>query len=179
MSDFLRPEARQFLLRWSEPALALAATLMALWVVGWPAISFGWVSLLLGAVILTGGVVWLRSAVMRALRGPGHANFGRVYVEERRILYLGPLGNVQIGHSELVRIEIASARKRGDQAYWLLSPAQGAPIRIPANAEGGESLIQYVEGLKQARLAELGEALRARDGGLRTVWSSPQTALKA
>lgn len=138
----IRPELMAIFRRWAEPALAVAGTLIALWIVGGTDLRWGWLSLILGLVILVAGVLWTREAIRRVRFSSSDAGGGRVFVEEQRILYVGGIGNVQIELGDVDRIDIALSKPNGKSwASVLLYTQSGPPAAVPLNAEGHDAFI--------------------------------------
>lgn len=168
----IRPEVAALLRQWSEPAIAVAITAAALWIVGLPGFRLGWVSVILGLPIGIAGLIWLRVAVRRALN-PAQAGQGSLFVEERRVLYVGSFGNVQVDLDEATRIEVLS---RTDAASLMVHVPDGPPVALPLGAEGADKLLDALTGLPglnmETVLTRLERAQRAGAGqGITTVWT--------
>ncbi len=142
----IRPEVASELKRWVEPAVALAATLAALWVVGMPGMRWGWLSLALALPIVVAGGVWLRVAVRRALM-TGPKSQGSLFVEERRVLHVGPLGNVQVDLDEVTRIDLLVSSRRDVPPGLMVYLPDSPPVSLPLDAEGSEGLLDAMTGL--------------------------------
>jgi len=162
----IRPELVVLFRRWAEPAIALGGTLMALWIVGATNLRWGWLSLGLSAIIIVSGGLWVREAIRRVRFSQGGAEgAGRVFVEEKRILYVGSLGNIQLELKDVDRIDIALS-KSGDSgnASALLYTQSGPPAAIPLNAEGHDAFIDALCGLPGFRFDALNAAIQKQKG---------------
>ena len=147
----IRPEAADFLKRWGEAGVATAVTLVALWIVGLPDFQLNWLSVLLGAPLAIAGLVWLRVAVRRARSRTGEGQ-GKLFVEERRVLHVGSLANVQV-HTE-----------------------DGPPVALPLGAEGAGALFDALTGLPRMNIDALHakiEKARRGKGEMVTIWARP------
>jgi hypothetical protein len=140
MSNFIRPEAQQWLTRWGEVLFALGFTAFSLWLgsknygilgmLGWVFVPMGLVWAFLG---------WRRVRFGRAGRGPGV-----VIVDEGEVSYFGPLDGGAVQASEMARLVLdPSARP----AHWVLEQSGVAPLHIPVNADGAEALFDVFAGL--------------------------------
>ena len=177
----IRPEAQAFLLRWAEAAFALGGTAFALWVVGAPSLSFGWASAVLSVPILIAGGVWLRASIRRARAPSEDQQLGRIFVEERRVLYIGVLSNVQFSLEDVERIELAKGG-RGERGLVRFGSAPNAlifhfgdapPVSVSLRAEGTERLIDALSGLPRFSAERLAaeRARRAERSRLMTIWN--------
>ena len=169
----IRPEASAFLKRWLEPAVALAATLAALWIVGLPDFQLNWLSVLLGAPLAIAGLVWLRVAIRRARLAQAGSE-GRLFVEERRVLHVGTFGNVQVDLDEATRLDLLAS---GGRASLTVHVPDGPPVVLPLGAEGTDGLYDALTGLPgmdmDALHARLARARRQGTSEVGTVWTSP------
>jgi hypothetical protein len=173
----IRPEIVRAVRRWAEPILAVGGTLIALWIVGGSNLRWGWLSIILGLVVLTSGALWTREAIRRVRFSAGAAGgAGRVFVEEHRLLYIGALGNVQIELSEITRVDIALSQPNGQSWVSLMLHTPGAaPAVIPLNAEGQDALIDALCTLPGFKFDALNAAIadqrkRGRFAPLVTFW---------
>lgn len=156
----IRPELAVVFRRWAEPALAVAGTLIAFWIVGGTNLRWGWVSLGLASIILVSGGLWTREAIRRVRFSSGDTSGGRVFVEEKRILYVGSVGNVQVELGEITRIDIAMSKPNGQSwASLLLFTDSGVPAAVPLNAEGNDAFIDALCSLPGFRFDALNTAI--------------------
>lgn len=156
----IRPELLAAARRWAEPLLAAGATVAALWIAGASTLRWGWLTLVLSTVILVAGGLWIREAVRRVRFSAAHADSGRVFVEERRVLYVGQLGNVQVDLDEVSRIDLAVSKPNGKTWASVMLYGEGAPpVSIPLNAEGEDALLDALCALPGFRLDDLTSAM--------------------
>lgn len=170
----LRPEVRERLERWSEPALGAAVLVLGLWT----ATRGGWLLAAGGGVVAALGAGWLVLGLRRMrFRGQGDAP-GLVELDESRITYMGPQIGGSISLNELIEIRLLSLRGR---RAWRLRQADGQVLLVPLDAAGAEMLFDAfssLPGLSSAVLVDAlegdtpatGQSLPARDGGDRLVW---------
>lgn len=166
MAEFLRPEARAALWRAREVIAAGAALALGLnWALG----SHGlmqWFGGILAALALVFGV----AAVQRMRFAPGSGGPGVVQIEERRLVYFGPLTGGAMALDDLDRIDID---RTGTPAHWRLTDAAGEVLHIPLTAEGAEALFDAFTALPGMRAARIIEASRREAGPFETVWARP------
>ncbi len=156
--------------RVSVAALAFAAAAAAL--LGEAALSGAPLPLaLLGACLAL--AAWLvRDDRLRA-RLAAEGGPGVVVVKEGRIGYLGPETGGVVDLDALERVEAA---RRGGELVWTLVARDGAPLSIPAGAEGAGALLDALAplpGFDPGALSEAEEGRAAvlfrRDGATRPV----------
>ena len=170
----IRPDLRERMERWSEPALGAAVLALGLWT----ATRGGWLLAAGGGRVAALGAGWLVLALRRLrFRGQGDAP-GLVELDESRITYMGPQIGGSISLDELTEIRLLSLRGR---RAWRLRQADGQVLLVPLDAAGAEVLFDAfssLPGLSSAALvaalagdsAPSGQSLPARDGGDRLVW---------
>ncbi len=170
----IRPDLRERMERWSEPALGAAVLALGLWT----ATRGGWLLAAGGGMVAALGAGWLVLALRRLrFRGQGDAP-GLVELDESRITYMGPQIGGSISLDELTEIRLLSLRGR---RAWRLRQADGQVLLVPLDAAGAEVLFDAfssLPGLSSAALvaalagdsAPSGQSLPARDGGDRLVW---------
>lgn len=183
-SPMFRPEATAQLRRWSEPAIAVFATFAAAWIVGLPGIRFGWVSLALGVPLVLAGAVWLRVAVRRAMDDDPLIEGGQVFVEERRVLYVGALGNTQLDLDEVISVAVMRPTRPDGTPALLLTPPGSAPVSVPLSAEGTDNLLDaltVLPGFSLDRLASARKSRASAEAPFVTIWrreSDPRKTLE-
>jgi hypothetical protein len=170
----IRPEVRELLSRWSEPAFGALVAALGLWV----ALQGGWLLMIAGALIAALGLGWLILGLRRMrFAGRGDAP-GLVELDESRITYLGPRLGGSISIDELIEIRLLSLRGR---RAWRLKQTDGQVLLVPVDSAGAEALFDAfstLPGLSSAVLAAAmsgeaapsGQTLPAVDGGDRLVW---------
>ena len=166
MDNMLRPEARATLWRWREVLLGGLIMALGLW---WAWGSFGWVRWVAGLVIVAGflsGVVALQR--LRFSMGGGGA--GLVQVDERRLVYFGPLTGGVIDLGDLVRVDLDPT---GKPAHWVLRDMGGQMIYIPVNAEGAEALFDVFAALPGIRTERMLDLLKNRPKEQVLIWQRP------
>jgi len=131
MFDFIRPEARATLRRWSEPLISVAVVGLGLyWAVG----GFG-VMRWIGWAIVALGVALLWSAVQRARFAARGRGPGVVQIIESEIRFYGPRGGGYCAIDEIAALSLSA-----DGGYWLIEAEGGEILVIPRAATGAGAL---------------------------------------
>lgn len=161
-----RPAARAALWRAREAVAGLALVLLALWL-AWG--TFGitrWLAVALGA--LGAGLLWTGAQRWRFARG-GEGP-GVVEVDERRLVYWGPLSGGTMDLDDLLRLDLDAT---GRPAHWVLTPRSGEALAVPVTAGGAEALLDLFTALPGLRAEALIAALSRGEGPVVTLWRSP------
>lgn len=171
MADFLRPEARAVVWRWREVLFAAAIGVLGLW---WAWGSFG--------VVRWIGVALLGIAVVLALAGVQRARFrqdgtgpGIVTLDERRLVYMGPLTGGAMDVADLTRLELEPAARPAP--HWVLTGIGGQSLAIPVNAEGAEALFDVFAALPGISSRAMLDVLERTPGARVVVWQRKRPLL--
>jgi hypothetical protein len=164
MAEFLRPGAAAVLRKWREVLIALGVIGLGLWIAAFPGPvvqGFGW-------VLMAGGAAYLIPAARRARFAASGEAPGVVRVDERRILYMGPVHGGAVALDDLAHLSIR--RLEDGRAAWVLVAEDGV-LAIPVEATGAEALFDAFTALPGLSAQAL---LAARDGaasGTTRIWS--------
>lgn len=140
----IRPEAREFLIRWSEVFAALVVLCVGLW---WAARSYGAMAFL-GYALVPIGAAWAFIGWRRArFHSTGHGP-GVVRVDEGELRYFGPLSGGSVQVVDLQRVILDPSLK---PAHWILEHDGGPALQIPVNAEGADALFDVFSSLKDIK----------------------------
>ncbi len=161
----IRPAARAALRRWRDVIVGGALVALGLW---WASgvgliVWVGGATLILGAAILLAGVQRLRFD--RGADGPGV-----VRVDERRIVYMGPLDGGALALDDLRRLDLDPSARPGP--VWVMTGPEGA-LHVPVSAAGADALLgafAALPGLETGRL--LNELTRGGRAAV-TLWERP------
>ena len=171
MTDFLRPEARAALWRWREVLFAAALAALGLW---WALGSFGvvkWLGVVLVLLALGVGFAgWQRTRFRQGGQGPGV-----VVLDERRLVYMGPLTGGAMDVADMTRLELEPAALPAP--HWVLTGVGGQGLAIPVNAEGAEALFDVFAALPGIRSGTMLDVLERTPGARVTVWEKERTLL--
>ena len=162
----LRPEVRAALARAREALAGLGVILFALW---WGIGTFGitrWMAVALGLF----GVALVWTGLQRWRFAQGGRGPGVVQVDERRLVYWGPLSGGTVDLDELLRLDLDPS---GRPAHWVLTPRGGEALMVPVTAEGAEALLDFFAALPGLRAEALIAALSREEGPVVTLWQSP------
>ncbi|WP_368373116.1 hypothetical protein [Rubellimicrobium arenae] len=143
--------------------MGLAILAIALWIgLG----SYGltrWLAVALG--LLGAGLAWTGAQRWRFARGAGGP--GLVQVDERRLIYWGPLTGGVIDLDNLARLDLDPG---GRPAHWQLTSLSGQLLAVPVNAQGAEALFDLFAALPGLRTEAMLAALARQGGPPVTLW---------
>ncbi len=164
----IRPEMRDFLLRWREVGVGLIVLILGVY---WAFTVFGFLLYFAFLVIIAGlAIIW--GGFRRArfpVRGGGA---GLVEVDERQITYFGPRGGMAVSIDGLVRVEVETMPQTpsGPELYWVFY-TDGAPaMRIPGNAAGVSALFDALTALPGVDYNAATAAASATEPGVYAIW---------
>lgn len=166
----LRPEAADRLRRGREVLAGAALVLLALWL---GLASFGitrWVAIALGLAGLA--LAWTGAQRFRFAQGGGGP--GVVTVDERRLVYWGPLTGGVMDMDGLARLDLDPGAR---PAHWILTSLRGERLEVPVNAEGAESLFDLFAGLPGLPTEAMLGALQRTGGPPVTLWRAPNVVV--
>lgn len=165
--SFLRPEAARTLKRWRE---ALIGGAVMLWGLNWAVFSLGlWVWFGVALALIGAAIAW--SGIQRARFVPGSGGLGVVYVDERQISYLAPVGGGVASINALTRVTIA--RDSLKNPMWRFD-SPGERLSIPAAAEKARDLFDVLTALPGAHIEAAIRALQEPPETPVTIWSDGQ-----
>ncbi len=147
--SFLRPEARETLLRWRETLAGLGASAVGLWL----ALDTYGPFPLIGWALVLGGVALAVTGVQKARFRRGGDGPGVVQVVEGRVTYFGPWGGGAAALDRLGWIELAPVA--GGAGLWVLIEEEGARLEIPIDAKGADALFDLFETLPGIRTGHM------------------------
>lgn len=152
----MRPEAREALWRAREALAGLALLLLALWL---GLTAFGLLRWVAGGLGLLGlALAW--TGVQRWRFSPQGRGPGVVEVDERRLVYWGPLSGGAMDLDDLLRLEFDPTGRPG---HWVMTSLRGETLAVPANAEGAEGLLDLFSALPGLRAEALVAAVGTRE----------------
>lgn len=121
----------------------------------------------LGLALALLGLALLWVGRQRQRWGRGGMGPGIVQVDERRLLYWGPLAGGVIDMDDLRRLDLDPT---GRPARWVLWGPEGQRLEVPVTAAGAERLLDLFAALPGLPVERLLAARGAADGGPVTVW---------
>ncbi len=172
MSDFLRPELRDALMKYRDVLIGLALAVVGAW---WSATAHGAVAFIgyaavgLGIVLMIGG--WQRMRFHSEGQGPGV-----IQIVERRLAYLGPLtgGVMEMDDAVSLALEPQSL----PAPHWIITDAAGKVLEIPVNAEGSDALFDLFAALPGMRTEVMLAALDAPPPERQVIWQRTATLIR-
>ena len=171
MADFLRPEARATLWRWREVLAASALEALGLW---WAIEGMGVVRWLGGTLVLIATGLGFAGVQRARFRQDGQGP-GIVMLDERRLVYMGPLTGGAMDVADMTRLELEPAALPAPQ--WVMTGIGGQTLAIPVNAEGAEALFDVFAALPGIRSNQMLDVLERTPGARVTVWETKRTLL--
>ena len=162
----LRPEVALLLRHGREALAGVALTLLALWL---GLTSFGitrWVAVMLGL----GGLALIWTGVQRLRFGQGGGGPGIVQVDERRLVYWGPLTGGVMDMDSLARLDLDPG---ATPAHWILTSLRGERLEVPVNAQGAEALFDLFAVLPGFPTETMLQVLSRTEGPPVTLWRTP------
>jgi hypothetical protein len=150
--SFIRPKAREVILRWREALIGAAIMVLGVyWSFGVTPGVLSWTGYLL--VFLSAALLFAGLQKGRARLGGGGP--GVVEVVERRIGYFGPLNG---GLVDVDAITSLSFDPTEHPPHWVITHEAGPALHIPVNAEGSDVLFDVfssLPGLAPGRIASV------------------------
>ena len=171
MAEFLRPEIRQFLVRWREVLLAAAVGLLGIW---WVLTGLG-INFWLGILIIAVAGGWGYAATQRVRFAQGGDGPGVVQVRERRLGYFGPLDGGVMDIADMNRLELDPATYPAPS--WILTGMGGQRVAIPINAAGSDELFDVFAALPGIETAVVLDVLSHTPDARVTIWSKTRPLL--
>lgn len=173
--NFLRPEVRQFLHKWSEPLVMAAVLLFGVWLYlrGEAAAN---APLIVIAFVVIGAAAALLVLAFRRVRLRGDLRAaGIVEVQERKITYYGPDDGGVVSLDDLRRIDIVASHSLPfvDTLTWRLSDHEGRALNIPVGAKGTDIMIDNFSILNGVDYDLIVTAMAAKGDAVFTIWRKP------
>lgn len=169
--NWIRPEARAFIMKWRE--VAMGAILFAIGL-NWTLTGYG-LAPYVGAVLVLIGTAVLYTGWRRVQLPAGGGGPGVVEVTERQITYLSAQGGGALAVDGLLRVEVATTP---DGALtWHFLAEDGGRLDIPGAATGAEGLLDALVSLKGVNYDQASAAIRASGADRFLIWQRDQRLL--
>ena len=175
MADFIRPEARAGLMRWTETAVWIVVVLFGTWLF----LRGGLFWQVIGAIVTATGIALTLIAVRNARFPQGHDGPGMVEVDERQITYFGPSGGGAVSIDQLTRIEIETTDQGpiGSDLIWIFFVDGASPLMIPGNAAGADTLFDALSALQGVNYEKAISAAQSTQNARFTIWQKAHRQL--
>ncbi len=164
MHNFVRPQTRALLWRWREVLLGVAVLMWG----GWLAATslgviagFGWFLIMLGAVTVFTGI-------QRARFRTGDGGAGVVHVDEREVIYFGPVEGGSVSIEALTLVELAPFESGAHR--WVLTEPGRRQLFIPTDAEHAELLFDVFGVLNGFETQRMLSALKTQSDHPVVIW---------
>jgi len=168
---FIRPESGAAIWRWREVILGLALTIWG----GWLAYTSLGLVAVFGWIIVTLGAVTIYTGIQRARFRIGNGGTGMVIVDEREVIYFGPIEGGSVSVESLTRVELHPA-DNGAPRWVLIEPAR-KPLFIPSNAEDSELLFDAFGVLPGFETQRMLQALNTQSSHPIVIWQKESNRL--
>jgi len=176
---FLRPEAVALLRRWQGVLTGAVLTTLGLY---WALFQPGALRIA-GVAVGVAGVGLLVQAVIRLRIRTPETGVGLVEITERQLTYFHPVQGATLSLDAVERVEVRTMPREGGAAemFWVLHHDDGAPVIVPAGAEGADRLMDAIAAFPGADYGQVIAGSRARGKSVFTVWArrpdTPRPAL--
>jgi hypothetical protein len=163
---FIRPQSKAQIRRWREVLLGLGIFIWGIWLSVMAVGLFMWA----GWALLVIGVVWIVAGVQRARFRVGAGGAGVVQVDEREVIYFGPIEGGSISIEALAKVELIPG-KTGAHRWFLTEAGTGrAPLSIPVNADHADALFDAFGVLEGFEMQNMLAVLNAPLSGPVLIW---------
>lgn len=164
MNSFIRPETRALFWRWREVLVGLAILAWGGWLA---ATSLGMIAIF-GWIITAIGAVTIFTGIQRARFRTGDGGAGVVQVDEREVIYFGPLEGGTVSIEALTQVELHPFE--GGVHRWMLFEPGRNPLFIPTDAEHAEDLFDAFGVLNGFETQRMLQALNALSSHPIVIW---------
>jgi len=171
MADFLRPEVRDFAMRWREVLLAGAVGAIGVWL----ALTGIGINVWLGYLMILAGAAWGFAAVQRVRFAQDGEGPGVVQVRERRLGYFGPLDGGVMDMDDMNMLELDP--NTHPSPSWVLTGMGGQRVAIPINAAGADDLFDVFAALPGIDTSSVLDVLSRTPDARVTIWSRTRPLL--
>jgi len=162
--SFIRPETRALFWRWREVVIGLAVLAWGGWLA---ATSFGLIAVF-GWILTAIGAVTVFTGIQRSRFRIGDGGAGVVQVDEREVIYFGPLEGGTVSIEALTQVELHPTE--GAAHHWVLVEPGRKPLSIPTDAEHSEDLFDAFGVLKGFETQRMLHALNALSSHPIVIW---------
>jgi len=162
--SFIRPEIVAGARRWRESLAGAAAAAFGAWL----AMTGTGAAAIVGTILVIGGALMVFAGLQRARFRRGAGGAGVVRLDEGRLVYLGPFEGGMVALEDLAAVDLATGPAG---SVWLLTGSEGAPLRIPVDAEGAEALFDVFGALPGFDTAAMLRAVERPVGGRVMIWA--------
>lgn len=161
--SFLRPEAKAALWQRRELLSGLAVTAFGVWLV---VTGLGFLRVI-GSVVTLSGAALAFAGLQRARFRQGGGGPGVVQIDERQVLYYGPLTGGSVSLDSLTRVELSGT---GVAQHWILIEPGAPALSIPTKAEGADMLFDAFATLRGMNIDAMLAALSKPDKHPVVIW---------
>ncbi len=165
--SFIRPEIVEGLQKWREVLAGVIVVAIALFMMQDGLGGRFWAGVLIGCL----GLGLIVSGVPRARSRTKGGGAGVIEVDERRIIYFGPLSGGSMAVEDISRIAADPNRR------WVLTSLSGDLMTIPMDAEGRDALFDAFAALPGLSASKLADTIQGDVTSRTVLWEKPRPRL--
>lgn len=169
--DFVRPEVLQGIARFRDAIAGVGVSLLGFyWAIG----SIGFMSIV-GSSLVIAGALLVFAGIQRGRFRSATGGAGVVHVDEGQVTYFGPQEGGSVVIADLSKVELCPSNHGA--AQWVLYDPATAPLYIPTDAEGADTLFDVFSSLDGLQTEKMLTAMKSRRKKHVVVWQSKPVAL--
>ena len=170
-SGFIRPEVEAQIWRWRESLVGGGVVVLGVWI----ALNTRGFLAGLGVLAMVVGIALIVAGWQRARFRIGRAGAGLLRVDERQIIYYGPVAGGTITHEAIAEVVLNPLPRTGP--IWELRDGSGEALRIPVDAAGAEALFDVFSGLPGFETEPMLSALADPGAVPRILWARTRSQI--
>ena len=168
---FIRAEAKEHIWRFRDALIGGAVSLIGVYLA---VRSIGFVSII-GTSVAIAGALLVFAGIQRGRFRAGVDGAGVVHVDEGQVTYFGPLEGGSVVVADLEQVDLDPGPDTSP--VWVLHDHSQPPLRIPADAQGAETLFDVFASLEGVQLEPMLATLNSNLKERAVIWKSKTRAL--
>ena len=169
--EFVRPEIRQFVWRYSDALVGVAVSFFG---IGWALSSVGFM-VTLGYSVTIAGALLIFAGIQRGRFKVDPNGVGMVTIDEGQVTYFGPYDGGIFKIDDLTEVDLLTDST--GQRYWTLIANGQEPLTLPLNAIGADALFDVFNGLPGMQTNHLLCAVESATGEHVMIWRRNPSSL--
>lgn len=171
LNGFIRPQTRALLWRWRE--VLFGAVILA-WG-SWLAVTSLGLIAIFGWIVIAFGAVTIFTGIQRSRFRTGDGGAGVVQVDEREVIYFGPLEGGSVSIEALTLVELLPYNDGTHR--WVLTEPNRRQLFIPTDAEHAEALFDVFGVLNGFDTQRMLQSLNAPSDHPVVIWQKEPNRL--